>query len=1057
MRVRNSRGAGVRLGLLAVVMDLALSGVVFGAYWDAYTITATKVTSPPEIDGVLEDTAWRKTAALTRFSGTIENAPARVQTKAYLVYDDEALYVAFDCEEPKPSGVKTESQTTDDVWSKVDDIVAVFLVPEKGERYQFAVTAAGVKFDKYTGPKKDLRYRYAIDCTVATKTGKANWTCEMKLPFKALRIGPQMGKVWRINFCRSRPQDKIVASSWAETAGQWKNENSYGTLRGLIIGETYLKEKPALRLKDVQWSDFVVGRNTVTLKLRSPRSSGKHIVGITSTSPSGKAIETKKNVEVKDRGIAEHVAEFELAAESGKHQIAVSLADADTGRLLYRSPPTTADIPSFLHAFCDRNYYTREKDCRVIIRFADAISQQLSGKVLKLALTDSGGRALRQEKGKDLAPKQIVSLPIGALPPGVYAAQGVLLDGDHELSRFSFPVEKYPPAANEVKIDREREIFLVNGKPFFMRNWMFISTDPDAGMQHLRSLGFNCVLPKEQGVAIDKMKKALDTAHKHGLMLQINWRNCDFVYSKYRNLHKELGDRGRYGRHWRDHFEEVYAKLEELLPHVKDHPALFGYYVLDEPGNTKEAKHMLGSLKKLIKKHDPYHPVWFSFCRTVQLVPDPYDAFYDFVGIHLYWAPTRDGAGVINKFQWWVDNAKFATRDLHVPMVLTTQSGIASMSVRERTSYEHRMQLYLGLIHGVTGGKSYFKYNFSDGPVHMANWQELQKMNAELDVLFPVISEPTPRQVVSMPPASCLHALLKVHDKTLYLLTANSNIMSQEVTFRGNFVATGTRIRELFGGEAVESGGDAFSDTLRYYDSRVYAISDWKLPADEDTFKLELAARALPEKLTPGKTKEWFASSSGAYYLRGQRAILVYGKGNTLESVARDVGDEKIFSYDTKTRKATASMFANVIRIGFGGELFVGDGEDPSKGETLEFIRWPDDLEGKGSWRSGINNNGYLKVANSRLVGNGRTAVSPAYIGMVEIINSEISGFTHTATGKDAKTGEMTIRYFSRVLDGATFSADGRVTVSYYGPATDGLKRYSKGVREIVDWSIDDR
>jgi len=321
----------------------------------------------------------------------------------------------------------------------------VFLVPEKGERYQFAVTAGGVKFDKYTGPKKDLRYQYAKDCTVGAKIGEAHWVCEMKLPFKALRIDPQMGRTWRINLTRFRPGDKVPKASWAETSGEWKNENSYGTLQGLIIGEKYLVEKPSVRLHGVHWSGFAVGRNTVTLKVRGRRSSDACIINVDSLSPSGKKIKKSRKVQIVERGATEHVAEYELAPEAGEHRITVSLADARDGKVFYRSPPTVAEIPSFLTAFCDRNYYTSEKNCRIIVQFADAIRGRLAGKTLKVVLRDSGGKSVAEATREKLRTREVVPLPFGTLATGVHAAEVALLDGTRGLSRCSFAVEKYPP------------------------------------------------------------------------------------------------------------------------------------------------------------------------------------------------------------------------------------------------------------------------------------------------------------------------------------------------------------------------------------------------------------------------------------------------------------------------------------------------------------------------------------------------------------------------------------------------------------------------------------
>jgi len=1044
---------------LSLILAFVFSSTAFCAYWDAYTIEATKVRRGPKIDGVLDDVCWRKTGALTRFSGTIENVPAKVQTKAYLVYDDEALYVAFDCEEPDPSGVKTESKTTDDVWSKVDDIVAVFLVPEKGERYQFAVTAAGVKFDKYTGPKKDLKYEYAKDCTVATKTGEAHWVCEMKLPFKALRIEPQMGRTWRINLTRVRTQDKLPASSWAETSGQWKNENSYGYLEGLIVGERYLVKRPPVRLVNLGWDGFRVGKNTASVKLKSRKSSGRYRMKVTAQSPAGEKTEESQVIELRERGTSEHIVSYRLATESGAHRIVLSLGDAENNEVFYQSPPSTVMIPSFLHAFADRNYYTREENCRIVVRVADVMESTLADKRIRVALRDASGRTILETEKKDLAMQDALPLRLSGIPVGIYTAEGRLMARDDKvLSSFSFALEKHPPVANEVKLDRERKIFLVNGKPFMPLAWNPLSAvDYEAAFRGVGALGFNTAYFWEDGASVGRIRDVLDLAQKYGVKVHLGWRCFDFTAGKYRKLEKEIGG----GFECAEHVDEIFAKIDEVIPQIKDHPALFGYVMKDEPGNTKQNRKVLRRTRETIRKHDPYHPTWVSFCRTVQILPTAsYNEFYDFCGAHLYYASIRDGFGAINKIAWWMDNAEFATRDMHTPFFMTTQAAMSSMSVVERTSSEIRLQVYLGLTHGLTGGIGYAVFGKSLGtPAHGRNWQELAKLNKELEVLFPVIAEPEPEQEVLIPSGSSLHALLKVHKGKVYLLTANSNVASQEVQFRGNFIGKGTKVRELFKGDKFHPTDGGFSDSLRYYDTRVYEISGWQL-AEGKRLNLQLSARKLPEKRTFQKVKEFFASESGAFYVAGLKQLCVYGPGNTLESVARDIGCEKVFTYDKKTKQATTS--ADMIRICYGGELIIGDENDSSKGETLEFKKWPSGYSYSG-FRDGICCNGLLRVHHSRVIGNGRPAITGQYIGKVEIADSEIAGFSHFRIGKDSRTGRRTIEgypFAEATLKTCTLnpqiSEDDRVTVTYCGVAANGGKRHSKNLKYLIDWCVDD-
>ena len=47
---------------------------------------------PPVLDGKLDDPCWRDAAPITKFASYWDNKTPRAGTRAYLVWDDEALY-----------------------------------------------------------------------------------------------------------------------------------------------------------------------------------------------------------------------------------------------------------------------------------------------------------------------------------------------------------------------------------------------------------------------------------------------------------------------------------------------------------------------------------------------------------------------------------------------------------------------------------------------------------------------------------------------------------------------------------------------------------------------------------------------------------------------------------------------------------------------------------------------------------------------------------------------------------------------------------------------------
>src|SRR5690348_3896904 len=64
-------------------------------------LTATRVDHPPVLDGRLGDNAWVDTLAAANFVQKYpdEGGDPTERTSLRVVYDDEAVYVAFDCEQ----------------------------------------------------------------------------------------------------------------------------------------------------------------------------------------------------------------------------------------------------------------------------------------------------------------------------------------------------------------------------------------------------------------------------------------------------------------------------------------------------------------------------------------------------------------------------------------------------------------------------------------------------------------------------------------------------------------------------------------------------------------------------------------------------------------------------------------------------------------------------------------------------------------------------------------------------------------------------------------------
>ncbi len=200
------------------------------------------VSSPPHIDGKLDDAAWAD-APWTQDFADIEGerkAKPRFRTRAKMLWDEHYLYIAAEMEEPDVHGTLTEH---DSVIFKDDDFeVFVKPLPETPSYYEFEMNALNTGWDLFlpkpykSGGKADNSWDIQGLKTAVAVQGTLNdpsdtdrgWTIEIAYPLAAFESRqhvpmPQDGTTWRINFSRVE---------WK--AGQAREDNWVWSPQGLI-------------------------------------------------------------------------------------------------------------------------------------------------------------------------------------------------------------------------------------------------------------------------------------------------------------------------------------------------------------------------------------------------------------------------------------------------------------------------------------------------------------------------------------------------------------------------------------------------------------------------------------------------------------------------------------------------------------------------------------------------------------------------------------------------------------------------------------------------------
>jgi hypothetical protein len=161
------------------------------------------------LDGRLDEAVWRDTPPLTDFvqKEPTEGAPPSDRMEVWIVYDDQALYVAGRMATQGRASIQSPIGRRDNVAQSEHLYIALDTFLDRRTAYTFGVTASGVRLDFYH-PNDD---EYDVDGTfepvweARAAIEDQAWTCEMRIPLSQLRFNDRPEQVWGMNLDRWIP------------------------------------------------------------------------------------------------------------------------------------------------------------------------------------------------------------------------------------------------------------------------------------------------------------------------------------------------------------------------------------------------------------------------------------------------------------------------------------------------------------------------------------------------------------------------------------------------------------------------------------------------------------------------------------------------------------------------------------------------------------------------------------------------------------------------------------------------------------------------------------
>ena len=278
--------------------------------------------------------------------------------------------------------------------------------------------------------------------------------------------------------------------------------------------------------------------------------------------------------------------------------------------------------------------------------------------------------------------------------------------------------------------------------------------------------------------------------------------------------------------------DEVMANITAQVERYKEHPALFAWYLSDEPDGSGISLEVLQPKYDLIKKLDPNHPVSMVFCAGG--AANYMDAL-DLIMVDTYPIPGSPASSIASSLQ--------VVHDLGKPIMFVPQSfGGGENWARSPSIQEERLMGYISLLYDCLA----IQYFVRDAPIlfptgSTAAWNEIQRVSLEISMLASALAGGT--RLESVRDTTVEHIKVGTwedRDESIVMLAINlgsDTIVADSAEFQfdlkaGDVISVESMFEPTLAGDCAsvpfvvsEDGVLTITDTLRGMETRAYRIN----------------------------------------------------------------------------------------------------------------------------------------------------------------------------------------------------------------------------------------
>ena len=170
------------------------------------TLVATRITTPPKIDGVLNDIVWENLPVAKNFTmlkpGDGDPERETQKTEVKVAYNNEAIFIAAYMYDSKPEAIMRQLSDRDN-FAQADFFgVVINTYNDQQNDTEFFVTAGGTQADAKVSAANGEDFSWSDVWYSEISFDDKGWYVEMKIPYSALRFSKNKEQTWGLNFHR---------------------------------------------------------------------------------------------------------------------------------------------------------------------------------------------------------------------------------------------------------------------------------------------------------------------------------------------------------------------------------------------------------------------------------------------------------------------------------------------------------------------------------------------------------------------------------------------------------------------------------------------------------------------------------------------------------------------------------------------------------------------------------------------------------------------------------------------------------------------------------------